>query len=144
MVFQLYYLFVQESGERFETGLAKAVGEMGEGDDELAELALRMPFVQSFAAVVVELFKDGQFAFTGEGVEQIGIAIEFIGLGIVDAVKVFEGGQHVEEDEDLFFGEDTLVLTLGCGLDGRLDVDLGGGVGVVLVGEIMLIRLIDL
>jgi len=143
MGFQLYYLFVQESGERFETGLAKAVGEMGEGDDELAELALRMPFVQSFAAVVVELFKDGQFAFTGEGVEQIGIAIEFIGLGIVDAVKVFEGGQHVEEDEDLFFGEDAALLTLGSGLDGRLDVDLGG-VGVVLVGGIMLICLIDL
>jgi len=143
MGFQLYYFFVQESGERFETGLAKAVGEMGEGDDELAELALRMPFVQSFAAVVVELFKDGQFAFTGEGVEQIGIAIEFIGLGIVDAVKVFEGGQHVEEDEDLFFGEDAALLTLGSGLDGRLDVDLGG-VGVVLVGGIMLICLIDL
>ena len=76
--------------------------------------------------------------------EEIGIAVEFVGQGIVDLVEVFECGQHVEEDEDLLFGEDALVLTLGAGLDGGLDVDLGGGVGVVLVGEIMLFCLIDL
>ena len=65
MGFQLDYLFIDEPGERFETGVAKFVGEMDEGDDELVELALRVPFIQSFVAVVVELFKDGQFAFTG-------------------------------------------------------------------------------
>jgi len=144
MGFQLDYLFIDKLGESSETGIAKFVGEVDEGNDELVELALGMPFVQSFVAVIIKLFKDGQLAFTGEGVEEIGIALEFIGFDIVDAVEVFEGGQQVEEDEDLFFGEDTLVLTLGSGFDGRLDVDLGSGVGVVLMGGIMLISLIDL
>jgi len=131
MGFQLHYLSVHEFGEGSETGIAKSIGELDKDIDELVELALRMPIVQSFISVVVELFKDGQLAFTGEGMEEIGIALEFSGPVIIDAVEVFEGGQQVEEDEDLFFGEDALILTLCAGLDGGLDVDLGGGEGVV-------------
>lgn len=146
MGFQFPYLFVQEFGERSETGVAKGVGELDEDVDELVELALGMPFVQSFSVVIIKLFKDGQFTFTSEGVEEVGNLFKFSGFGIVDGIEVFEGGQHVEEDEDLLFGEDALVLALGAGLDGGLDVDLGGGGGVVvvLVGGIMLFLLIDL
>ncbi len=143
MGFQLDYLFIDKPGERFESGVAKGVGELDKDVDELVELALRMPFVQSFV-VIIELFEDGQFAFTGEGVEEVGILFKFSGFSIVDAVKVFEGGQEVKEDKDLLFGEDALVLALGTGLDGGLDVDLGGGVGVVLMGVIVLFCLIDL
>jgi len=144
MGFQLYYLSVHEFGERSETGIAKGIGELGKDIDELVELALRVPVVQSFSVVIIKLFKDGQFAFTGEGMEEVGMLLKFSGFGIIDFVEVFEGGQQVEEDEDLFFGEDALVLALGAGLDGGLDVDLGGRELVVLVGEIVLLLLIDL
>lgn len=143
MGFQLYYLFIQEFGERSEAGVAKGVGELDKDVDELFELALCAPLVQSFSVVIIKLFKDGQFAFTGEGMEEIGNLFEFSGLGIVDAVEVFEGGQEVKEDEDLFFGEDAAFLALGAALDYGLDVDLAG-VLVVLVGGIMLFRMVDL
>ena len=131
MRFQLDYLSVHEFDERPETGIAKAVGELDKDIDKLVELALRVPFVQSFSVVIIKLFKDGQFAFTGEGMQEVGNLFKFIGPGIVDGIEVFGGGQQVEEDEDLFFGEDALILTLGAGLDGGLNVDLGGGEGVV-------------
>jgi hypothetical protein len=128
MGFQLYYLFVQEFGERSETGIPKGIGEIGQRDDELPELALGVPFVQSFSVVIIKLFKDGQLAFTGEGMEEVGNLFKFIGSGIVDGIEVFESGQQVEEDEDLFFGEDAAVLALGAALDCGLEVDLGGGI----------------
>ena len=143
MGFQLYYLFIDEPGERSETGVAKGVGELDMDVDELVELAWRVPLVQSFG-VIVKIFADGQFAFTGEGVEEVGNLFKFSGFSIVDAVEVFEGGQEVKEDKDLLFGEDALVLALGTGLDDGLDVDLGGGVGVVLMGVIILFLLTDL
>jgi hypothetical protein len=90
MGFQLHYLFIDEFGERSKTGVAKGVGKLGKYVDELVQLAWRMPFVQFVIVIFVELIPDGQLAFTGEGVDEISVAIEFSGPGIVDAVKVFE------------------------------------------------------
>lgn len=133
MGFQFPYLFVDEFGERSELGVAEGIGELDKDIDELVELALRMPFIQSVIVVVFERIMDGQLAFTGECMEEFGILLKCSGFAVIDAVEVFEGGQQIEEDEDLLFREDAAVLALGAGLDGGFEVDLG--VDVVLGGR---------
>lgn len=50
-------------------------------------------------------------AFAGDGVEEICHCLVFIGFAEIELILVGGLGEEIEEDEDLFFGEDTFCFT---------------------------------
>ena len=97
-----------------------------------------MPGVQVFVLIVVEFGQPGLFAFAGDGAEEMGDGFEFSGIAEVDVFDYSGFGKEVEEDEDLFFGEDVFLFAFGWwwwGLffDDRVDVEFVFGEGGVVL-----------
>lgn len=123
---------VGESGDGVDAGVAKFFREVGKDANQLVFLSVGRPFVEAFGLVLLELVYPGVFPAAGDGAQQLGDGRKFIVFSQVDGVYELGFGEEVQQDQDLFFGEDPFLFAF-CGVwDWGFFCDLGMNVQFVL------------
>lgn len=137
---EVLFYFLREGSDRPEAGGLGDIDDVREIAYEVGAFFIAVEGIEVVVAIVPERFHPGVFAFAGKGLEEGGYVRVFLVFAEIEEVCFAGSGQEVEENEDLFFGEDAFFFAgeVFCGFlyDGLLFEDrlfFDDGVNVELV-----------
>lgn len=103
---------VGEFGDLLEPGAAELFGEVGKDADQFHSLSVvvPVPLVETFGPIVIEFIPPAFLGVAGEGAEELGDGGELTGFSEVYGLDDLAGGEEIEDDQDLLFGEDAFLF----------------------------------